>query len=49
MIGADSLGYLSLEGLLGIAAEARCGFCTACFNSDYPMEVPMEGNKFSCG
>jgi amidophosphoribosyltransferase len=49
MIGADSLGYLSLEGLLGIAPEARCSFCTACFNSSYPMEVPEEGNKFSCG
>lgn len=49
MIGADSLGYLSLEGLKGIAAGAKCGFCTACFNSEYPMEVPLEGNKFSCG
>lgn len=49
MIGADSLGYLSLDGLVGIASGAKCGFCTACFNSAYPMEVPMEGNKFSCG
>ena len=49
MIGADSLGYLSLEGLLGIASGSQCGFCTACFNSKYPMEVPMEGNKLSCG
>jgi amidophosphoribosyltransferase len=48
-IGADSLGYLSLEGLLGIAPDSSCGFCTACFNSAYPMEVPVEGNKFSCG
>lgn len=49
MIGADSLGYLSLEGLLSIASSARCGFCTACFNSTYPMKVPPEGDKFSCG
>ncbi len=48
-IGADSLGYLSLEGLLGIAPDSKCGFCTACFNSQYPMDVPLEGNKFSCG
>lgn len=49
MIGADSLGYLSLEGLMATASGASCGFCTACFNSEYPMEVPTEGNKFSCG
>lgn len=49
MIGADSLGYLSLQGLLSIASGARCGFCTACFNSAYPMKVPPEGDKFSCG
>jgi len=49
MIGADSLGYLSLEGLLKTPKGAKCGFCTACFNADYPMEVPKEGNKFACG
>jgi amidophosphoribosyltransferase len=49
MIGADSLGYLSLEGLMGIASDSRLGFCTACFNSKYPMDVPLEGDKFSCG
>ncbi|RCX16931.1 amidophosphoribosyltransferase [Anaerobacterium chartisolvens] len=49
MIGADSLGYLSLEGLLKTPVSARCGFCSACFNGKYPMSVPMEGNKFSCG
>lgn len=49
MIGADSLGYLSLDGLMRIPVGARCSFCTACFNSDYPMDVPVEGNKFSCG
>lgn len=48
MIGADSLGYLSLEGLLKTPVGARCSFCTACFNEEYPMEVPEEGNKFSC-
>jgi len=49
MIGADSLGYLSLEGLLEITSTSKCGFCTACFDSKYPMDVPMEGNKFCCG
>lgn len=49
MVGADSLGYLSMEGLLKTPVGAKCGFCTACFDGDYPMEVPEEGNKFSCG
>ncbi|MCX8131073.1 MAG: amidophosphoribosyltransferase [Clostridia bacterium] len=48
MVGADSLGYLSLEGLLKTPVDAKCGFCSACFNGEYPMEVPMEGDKFSC-
>lgn len=45
-IGADSLGYLSLEGLLkstGLPAE---NFCTGCFCGIYPMEVPQEGRKY---
>jgi len=40
MIGADSLGYLSLEGLLKTPIGAKCGFCTACFDGGYPVEVP---------
>jgi len=47
IIGADSLAYLSLEGLMATPLGATCGFCTACFNGDYPMEVPEEGNKFA--
>jgi amidophosphoribosyltransferase len=49
MIGADSLGYLSLEGLLRIPYGTGCDFCTACFNSSYPMDVPGESDGFSCG
>ena len=48
-ICADSLGYLSLDGLLKTPVGAKCGFCTACLNAQYPMAVPEEGNKFSCG
>ncbi|NPA52018.1 MAG: amidophosphoribosyltransferase [Aquificae bacterium] len=37
-IGADSLHYLSLEGMLKAANKFRQkGFCTACFTSDYPI------------
>lgn len=38
-LGADSLHYLSLEGLLN-AVKNNCFYCTACFSGDYPMGVP---------
>ncbi|MDD2482147.1 MAG: amidophosphoribosyltransferase [Lutispora sp.] len=38
-IGADSLGYLSLEGLLASVGSKGEGFCTACLNGDYPIPV----------
>lgn len=38
-INADSLYYLSLEGLIK-STESNHGFCLACLNGDYPMEVP---------
>lgn len=40
MIGADSLEYLSKEGLLETVKGAGCTFCTACFDNCYPIEVP---------
>lgn len=48
-IGADSLGYLSIEGIHGIAKEANIDFCDACFTGNYPIEVPEEKpvDKFS--
>ncbi|MCL2109048.1 MAG: amidophosphoribosyltransferase [Oscillospiraceae bacterium] len=41
-IGADSLGYLSIEHLEKVAANADCGFCAGCFSGKYPMDVPDE-------
>jgi amidophosphoribosyltransferase len=42
-IGADSLGYLSLEALTEAAAgppgSGQRGLCTACFTGDYPIPV----------
>ncbi len=43
-IGADSLGYLSLPGMLSaIRAEmgGDTGHCTACFSGNYPIRVPQ--------
>ena len=44
-IGADSLGFLSIEGVNKIAEGANCGFCDGCFTGNYPIEVPMEMPK----
>ncbi|MEJ5172362.1 MAG: amidophosphoribosyltransferase [Hydrogenothermaceae bacterium] len=35
-IGADSLNYLSLEGMIE-AADRTKGYCTACFTGEYPV------------
>ena len=39
-IGVDSLGYLSIEGMKTAAKDSKCGFCTACFDGDYPIQIP---------
>ncbi|MBS7527803.1 amidophosphoribosyltransferase [Fusibacter paucivorans] len=46
MIGADSLAYLTVDGLVKSIGMAKSELCTACFNGDYPMAVPQEGNKY---
>ena len=39
-IGADSLGYLSIEGLRALAAkELKRGICDGCFSNEYPVEI----------
>ncbi len=45
VIGADSLGYLSVEATKKIAAEADVGFCTGCFTGEYPVEAPADTSK----
>ena len=40
MTGADSLGYLSVEGMLEAIGIGKDKICTACFTGDYPMELP---------
>ncbi len=41
-IGADSLGYLSVEGLREATKDLKCDYCQACFTGEYPMEVPLD-------
>ena len=45
-IGADSLHYLSLEGMLKAVGQSEKKMCMACFNSDYPAGVPEETDKY---
>lgn len=45
-IGSDSLGYLSHTGLLESIGRGKDHLCTACFDGDYPMEVPKKASKF---
>ena len=41
-ITADSLAYLSREGLYAFIGGRREGFCDACFTGDYPVEIPRD-------
>ena len=44
-IGADSLGYLSVRGLLKAVGGSSGGFCDACFTGNYPIPVQLEMDK----
>ncbi|HZI41289.1 MAG TPA: amidophosphoribosyltransferase [Gemmatimonadaceae bacterium] len=50
-LGVDSLGYLSLEGMLQSVPGGPHGFCHACFSGDYPTAPPTDPDKlrFGCG
>ena len=39
-IGADSLAYLSLEDLIESTGRTRGDYCLACFDGEYPIEIP---------
>ena len=41
-IGADSLGYVSMEGLIAATTIAEENLCTACFTGQYPIEIPTD-------
>ncbi len=46
-IGADSLGYLSIDELIKAVALPRDIFCLACFTGDYPIPVQLEMDKLA--
>jgi amidophosphoribosyltransferase len=55
-IGADSLGYVSLDGLVAATEQPKTRLCRACFDGEYPIELPeiigkhvLEGIEKSVG
>lgn len=44
-IGADSIGYLSLDGLLHAIDAPEAGFCTGCLTGNYPVPVQLGLDK----
>ncbi|MCS5668981.1 MAG: amidophosphoribosyltransferase [Dehalococcoidia bacterium] len=49
MVGANSLGYLSVEGLMKVVGGTDGGFCDACFTGAYPVPVQLELTKLALG
>ena len=44
-IEADSLGYLSLDGLLAAVGSKRDSYCTSCYTGQYPVEFPRDAAR----
>ena len=48
-LGVDSLGYLSLDGMLSLSAHPKESFCTACFTGKYPTRINLHSGKLALG
>jgi amidophosphoribosyltransferase len=46
-LGVDSIGYLSLKGMLKIKALPDTSFCTACFSGKYPEKIHNSNGKLA--
>jgi amidophosphoribosyltransferase len=42
MLGADSLSYISEEGMFKATSMDRHNFCSACFTEEYPIPIPQQ-------
>jgi amidophosphoribosyltransferase len=45
-LNADSLSYLSLEGLTGAVNGGGPGYCTSCYTGSYPVEFPRDERAY---
>ena len=46
-IGADSLAYISVDGIHKLANDLNCSYCDGCFTGKYPIEIPDNINEIS--
>ncbi len=44
-IGADSLAYISEEGMIAATQQKRERLCTACFTGEYPIRLPEDSRR----
>ena len=44
-VGADSLAYISQDGMIAATGQPRSTLCTACFSGEYPIELPPEERR----
>jgi amidophosphoribosyltransferase len=45
-LGADSLGYLSLEGLVSAVGARGSSYCTSCYTGEYPVAFPQDQSAY---
>jgi amidophosphoribosyltransferase len=45
-VGADTLGYLSLDGLLKAVGDRQQHYCTSCYTGQYPVAFPRDENAY---
>jgi amidophosphoribosyltransferase len=45
-VGADSLGYLSLEGLMNAVGPRHPHYCTSCYTGQYPVAFPRDESAY---
>ena len=46
-IGADSLAYISVDGIHKLAKDLNCTYCDGCFTGKYPIDIPDDVNSVS--
>lgn len=46
-LGVDSIGYISLEGMVGCASKPADHYCTACWSGKYRIPVNIAVNKYA--
>jgi amidophosphoribosyltransferase len=45
-LGADTLAYLSLDGLLSAVGDRRSAYCTSCYTGEYPVVFPRDEQAY---